>query len=345
MFEGTRAFRAKPTEKTTFYPRLFGRRGAIASRTLAAPPWPASKCWRQGGTCADVACAAALVEGVVNPQMHTIGGELPILISEAPGSAGGGLHQRQHGGARDGPRHRPSAIVVITRFRRKAFWPPACRARWAPSWKRCPVSGACTSGTSPRRPPSWARNGFPAHAGLIRQHKSGIADNVEKFANWPGTAAIYLPEGRIPREGELLRNPALANMYAHLSKAEKECAGEREAGLRAVFDAFYRGDVAAEIVRFVKQQGGLLEESGFYPLRNSGRKQRAHLLWRRRHPQMRTLESGAGAAAIAVDPEEFRSSRPGTQFSRLYSYLAGGHEAGLRRSRAVLRRSASESQC
>src|SRR5213075_3328270 len=24
-----------------------------------------------------------------------------------------------------------------------------------------------------------ARNGFPAHAGLIRQHKSGIADNFE----------------------------------------------------------------------------------------------------------------------------------------------------------------------
>ena len=83
MFEGTRAFRAKPTEKTTFYPRLFGRRGAIACEHYSAA-LAGIEMLRQGGNAVDAACAAALVEGVVNPQMHTIGGELPILIS-APG--------------------------------------------------------------------------------------------------------------------------------------------------------------------------------------------------------------------------------------------------------------------
>ena len=85
MFEGTRAFRAKPTDKTTFYPRLFGRRGAIACEHYSAA-LAGIEILRQGGNAVDAACAAALVEGVVNPQMHTIGGELPILIS-APGSA------------------------------------------------------------------------------------------------------------------------------------------------------------------------------------------------------------------------------------------------------------------
>jgi len=260
MFEGTRAFRAKPTDKTTFYPRLFGRRGAIACEHYSAA-LAGIEMLRQGGNAVDAACAATLVEGVVNPQMHTIGGELPILIS-APGSAdvvciNGNMaapgratpqafRDRGHNQipaegvlAAGVPGALGAIVEALSRFGRLRFQDVAAPAT------------------------ELARNGFPAHAGLIHQHKSGIADNAGKFATWPGTAAIYLPEGRVPREGELLRNPALANMYAHLSKAEKTCAGDRKAGLRAVFDAFYRGDVAKEIVSFVKDKGGLLEESDF----------------------------------------------------------------------------------
>jgi len=260
MFEGTRAFRAKPTEKTTFYPRLFGRRGAIACEHYSAA-LAGIEMLRQGGNAVDAACAAALVEGVVNPQMHTIGGELPILIS-APGRAdvvciNGNMmapgratpeafRDRGHNAipaegvlAAGVPGALGAIVEALSRFGRLRFQDVAAPAT------------------------ELARNGFPAHSGLIRQHKSGIADNFEKFTAWPGTAAIYLPDGRIPQEGQLLRNPALANMYAHLSKAEKESAGDRKGALRAVFDAFYHGEIAAEIVRFVKDKGGLLEESDF----------------------------------------------------------------------------------
>jgi len=53
-------------------------------------------------------------------------------------------------------------------------------------------------------------------------------------------------------------------MYSHLAGKEKTCAGDRDAGLRAVFHEFYRGDIAAEIVRFVRDRGGLLEQSDFH---------------------------------------------------------------------------------
>jgi gamma-glutamyltranspeptidase/glutathione hydrolase len=71
----------------------------------------------------------------------------------------------------------------------------------------------------------------------------------------------------------LIRNPALADMFGQLVRAERSQAGNREAGLRAVFDAFYKGDIAAEIVRFVKDRGGLLERDDFdrfrIPIENS----------------------------------------------------------------------------
>src|SRR5579859_1393719 len=86
MPEGsTRSWRSKPTDKVTFYPRIFGRRGVVAAEHYSAT-LAGIEILQRGGNAVDAACAAALVEGVVNPHMHTIGGELPILIS-VPGSA------------------------------------------------------------------------------------------------------------------------------------------------------------------------------------------------------------------------------------------------------------------
>src|SRR5215469_13171594 len=258
--DSTRSFRLQPTEKVTIYPRVFGTRGAIAAEHYSAA-LAGIEILRQGGNAVDAACAATLVEGVVNPQMHTIGGELPILIS-APGSSDvvcingnmaapgkatpqafrnlGHTEIPAEGVLAAGVPGAMGAILeALSRFGRLRFEEVSARAI------------------------ELARDGFPAHSGLVRQHKSGITGNFEKFLGWPGTAGIYLPGGHIPAEGSLIRNPALAAMFSHLAAAERACAGDRKAGLRAVFDEFYRGEIAAAIVRFVKERGGLLERADF----------------------------------------------------------------------------------
>ena len=256
----TRTYRSAQTDRTTFYPRIFGSRGAVAAEHYSAT-LAGIEILRMGGNAVDAACAATLVEGVVNQQMHSIGGELPILISApntgdvvcingnmaAPGKATPqafrdlGYSEIPPEGilAAGVPGAFGAIIEALSRFGRLRFEDVSARAI------------------------ELAKFGFPAHAGTIRQHKSGVAANFEKFAAWPGTAAIYLPGGRIPQDGELLFNPALADMYLHLVQAEKKCHGDRRAGLRAAFNEFYRGDIAAEIVRFSKERGGLLEQSDF----------------------------------------------------------------------------------
>jgi len=270
MPEGsTRSWRSKPTDRVTFYPRVFGRKGAVAAEHYSAA-LAGIEILQQGGNAVDAACAAALVEGVVNPHMHTIGGELPMLISVpesarvvcingnmmAPGKATPAAFRDLGHSAIPGegvlaagvPGALGAIVEALSRFGRLRFEDVSARAI------------------------DLAKNGFPAHSGLIRMHKSGIADNFDKFLGWRGTATVYLPDGRIPKEGALIRNPALADMFSQLVRAER-AAKDRISGLGAVFDGFYRGEIAEQIVRFVKDKGGLLELSDFHrfaiPVENS----------------------------------------------------------------------------
>src|SRR5437879_11572959 len=74
-----RAYRTAPTDSTTFYPRLIGRHGAVAGNSYLSVN-AGVDVLKAGGNAIDAAVAACFVEGLVNPQMHTIGGECPILL-------------------------------------------------------------------------------------------------------------------------------------------------------------------------------------------------------------------------------------------------------------------------
>ena len=76
----------------------------------------------------------------------------------------------------------------------------------------------------------------------------GAEGSLRKHA---GSAATYLVDGkRAPRFGELFRNPQLAHSY--------QLIGQQGA------DAFYRGEIAQELVRFSEQEGGLFTDKDFH---------------------------------------------------------------------------------
>jgi gamma-glutamyltranspeptidase / glutathione hydrolase len=98
-----------------------------------------------------------------------------------------------------------------------------------------------------------AENGFP----LSEMGASYIAD-TQKILKYPTTVKIYLPNGRPPKAGEILRNPDLARTLRKLVEAEKmnRAKGRHEA-LKAARDRFYKGDIAQDLAKFSEANGGL----------------------------------------------------------------------------------------
>src|SRR5487761_301427 len=69
-------------------------------------------------------------------------------------------------------------------------------------------------------------------------------------SDWPTSAAIYLPEGRVPDQGMVLRNPDLANTYRRILSEAAAGGGSREHQIEAARRAWYHGFVAEEIEKF-----------------------------------------------------------------------------------------------
>src|SRR5215467_8631758 len=67
---------------TTFYPLIMGREAMVSSEHYLSAS-AGARIFARGGNAIDAAVAGTFVEGVVNPHMHTIGGEAPMLIYSA----------------------------------------------------------------------------------------------------------------------------------------------------------------------------------------------------------------------------------------------------------------------
>lgn len=102
--------------------------------------------------------------------------------------------------------------------------------------------------------------------------ESQAADQIERFrgelAKWPYSKNVFLThldekdatKRAAPRGGEIFHQPDLAAMLRQLVEAEKAAlaAGkDRKAAIMAAYDRFYRGDIADELVRSTREQGGL----------------------------------------------------------------------------------------
>jgi gamma-glutamyltranspeptidase/choline dehydrogenase-like flavoprotein len=103
----------------------------------------------------------------------------------------------------------------------------------------------------------YAERGHPANASLV----SGVAGQRAFFGKTPTSAKVFLPDGRVPAVGEMVKNVDLAATFRKLVEAEQQALKQgksRSQALQAAADRFYRGDIAQEFARFFAANGGLL---------------------------------------------------------------------------------------
>lgn len=107
----------------------------------------------------------------------------------------------------------------------------------------------------------FARDGFPMYP-LMSQF---IADNRASYARWPSSKKVFMPRGRAPQPGEVFVQSDLGRTLQYLADEEKKVARRkgRKAGLKAARDAFYKGDVAAQVAKFIGKEGGLMRYEDF----------------------------------------------------------------------------------
>jgi gamma-glutamyltranspeptidase/glutathione hydrolase len=216
---------------------VFARHGmAATSQPLATQA--ALRILQEGGTAVDAAIAANAVLGLTEPTGNGIGGDLFAMVwdpktKKLHGFNGSGrsprsltLEEFQRRGLTRIPAHGPLPVTV-----------PGTVDAWFQLHDRfgkLPMDKVLAPAIT------YAREGFPLTE-LIAYYWGRSVPILEK---WDGFSDVFMPGGRAPRKGEIFRNPALAGTLEILAREGR--------------DAFYKGDLARTMDRFMKRVGGFL---------------------------------------------------------------------------------------
>ena len=207
-----------------------------------------------GGNAVDAAVAAGIALGVVHCDQVQCSGVAPMIIRMAdsgevvtisglgwwPKAARVEHFEQQHGGAIP---QGPLRTVV-----------PAAPDAWILALSRY---GTMSFGDCASFAIRYAREGFTVHP--VMAHF--IANFADQYRQWPQNAAVFLPGGTPPREGDLFVQADLARSLQYMADEERAAVArgaDRLGGLAAARDAFYRGDLAAAMARFYAESGGWL---------------------------------------------------------------------------------------
>ena len=112
-----------------------------------------------------------------------------------------------------------------------------------------------------RRAIEHAEKGFP----LRPRTTQSIEANLKFIQSWPANSRMWLkPDGSTYKAGETIKLPALAKTLTRMVEAERAAAKKgRAAGIAAARDRFYKGDIAREMVAFLKAHQAPFELDDF----------------------------------------------------------------------------------
>jgi gamma-glutamyltranspeptidase/glutathione hydrolase len=229
-------------------PLVMGRNGVVVSGHHLASE-AGLDMLKKGGNAVDAGVATVFAQAVTEFDRFGLGGEVPILIYVA---------KEQKVVAING--HGPAPLRASLEWFREhnveavagdCFLPAVVPAVVDSLIVALDEYGTLSLGEVLAPAIEYAENGFGAYPGFIG-HIEDVAPRFEQ--EWPTSAKVFLPGGKLPEVGDLFIQKDLARTLRRLVEAEAARKGEdRNVGLQAARDRFYRGDIAKEIVDFQKK--------------------------------------------------------------------------------------------
>lgn len=227
-------------------PDLQGTFGMAASTHWIASA-TAQAVLERNGNAFDAAVAAAFVLHVVEPHLNGPGGDLcaiyataddptpRVIVGQGTAPAGATIEHYREAGFDEIP---GSGVLAAAVPGAVASWLRLLETRG--SWELADVLAFAIG---------YARIGHPILASAVRT----IGAVQELFSqHWPTSAAQWVPDGRMPRPGELVTNEPYARTLEALIDAGQS-AESREGRIRAAMDAWSTGFVADALARFAAE--------------------------------------------------------------------------------------------
>ena len=223
--------------------RMFATRSeAIARHGMAATSQPlatqvAIDVLKAGGSAVDAAIAANATLGLMEPTGNGIGGDLFAIVWDAKTKKLWGLNASG----------RSPASLTLEEFKRRKLTEipargplpvtvPGCVDGWHELHQRfgkLPMRDVLAPAIA------YANEGFPVSEVIAASWKSGL-----DLAKHPGFSETFLPNDQAPQKGDIFRNPKLAATLQQIATNGR--------------DAFYEGDIAQRIDKYMREHGGFL---------------------------------------------------------------------------------------
>lgn len=202
----------------------------------------------RGGNAFDAGVAAAFTLQVVEPHLCGPGGDVPVIVwdkrrgkpevicGQGPAPAGATIkHYRDHLGL---------DMIPGTGLL------PACIPGTFETFMMVLRDYGTMSLRDVLEPAlGYATGGHP----IVERACATIATVKGLFQeHWPTSAAVYLPNGSIPKAGTLFRNPQHAETYQRILKEAESGGGSRETQIERARAAWSKGFVAEAIDKFCR---------------------------------------------------------------------------------------------
>ena len=219
------------------------RSEVIAPQGMAATSQPlatqiALDILKAGGSAVDAAIAANAALGLMEPTGSGIGGDLFAIVWDAEKKELVGLNASGRAPqAMTLEYFQERGIDTIPKFGPLPVSVPGAVDGWFElhgRYGRLPMQDLLAPSIR------YAREGFPVSA-VIAYYFGRNRDRIGQYA---GFAETFMPDGDVPKKGDMFRNPRLANTYEAIAEKGR--------------DEFYKGDIARAIDAYMAEQGGLL---------------------------------------------------------------------------------------